>query len=121
MQFELADGTRLGWPDPDGEDDAEDATRTRLSRLHPGEQFVYEFDLGDGGTHLCSVDPPRIDPVETLGILPDARLPYWGWGAIPDRSGRRWDDDDGQKVPPPDPGLTSLPPLRPWWGAPEGP
>ena len=35
---------------------------------------------------------------------------------IPDQYGRRWSDDDGESKPPRNPGLESLPPLRPWWG-----
>ena len=117
MAFELTDGTRLERPDPTwDESEAEDATRTRLSRLRPGEQFAYEFDFGDSWTHLCTVDEHRVDPLDELGILPDQPMPYWGWGAIPDQYGRRWADDDGDGTPPPDPGLKSLPPLRPWWG-----
>ncbi len=117
MTFELADGTRLERPDPTwDEPEAEDATRTRLSRLRPGEQFAYEFDFGDSWTHLCAVGPHRIDPLEELGITPDQPMPYWGWGTLPDQYGRRWADDDSDGTPPPDPGVESLPPLRPWWG-----
>jgi hypothetical protein len=36
--------------------------------------------------------------------------------AIPDQYGRRWADDDGDSPKPPNPGLTDLPPLQPWWG-----
>jgi len=130
-EFELADGTRLttpfeGWddvgpgPGPDapglGTRSPLDDEKTRLSRLQLGEQFVYVFDLGDGWTHLCTVGERRIDPLEELGILPARPLPYWGWGDMPDQYGRRWDDDDGESEPPADPGLSDLPPLRPWWG-----
>ena len=87
-----------------------------LSRLRPGEQFAYVFDLGDDWAHLCTVGAQRIDPVEVLGIQPDAPLPYWGWGDIPDQYRRRWDGDDGESPPPRNPGLADLPPLRPHWG-----
>ena len=60
-----------------------DYQRARLSRLRPGEQFVYVFDLGDDWAHLCTVGAQRIDPVEALGILPGTPLPYWGWGTFP--------------------------------------
>ncbi|MBI3745487.1 MAG: hypothetical protein HY264_02965 [Chloroflexi bacterium] len=43
-------------------------------------------------------------------------LAYWGWGAIPDQYGRRWDGDDGEHRLPRDPRGTDLPPLRPGWG-----
>ena len=38
-----------------------------LSRLHPGEQFAYVFDLGDDWARLCTVGARRIGPVEVLG------------------------------------------------------
>jgi hypothetical protein len=88
----------------------------RLSRLQPDEQFTYTFDLGDDWTHLCTVADSRIDPLDTLGIVPNVPLPYWGWGSIPDQYGRRFDGDDGETPIPPDPNKTDLPPLRPWWG-----
>jgi hypothetical protein len=76
------------------------------------------FDFGDDWTHLCTVGEERIDPLDELGILPDGPLPYWGWGAIPDQYGRRWDGDDGESLPE-DPRLADLPPLLPWWGPQE--
>jgi len=82
-------------------------------------RVVYVFDLGDDWAHLCTVGPEQIDPVETVGILPDCPLPYWGWGDIPDQYRRRWEGDDGESPRPKDPSCTDLPPLRPDWG-PEG-
>jgi hypothetical protein len=118
-EFRLADGTRLTTPygdeDEDELDPALDDRRTKLSRLRPGEQFLYTFDLGDDWTHLCTVGPERIDPGEELGIVPDVPLAYWGWGMIPDQYGRRWDGDDGESQLPRDPHGTDLPPLRPDW------
>lgn len=118
-EFRLEDGTRLTTPYGDGDavGEALDDRRTRLSRLRPGEQFLYTFDLGDDWTHLCTVGPERIDPVEVLGALSDVPLPFWGWGAIPDQYGRRWDGDDGEGRAPRNPHGADLPPLRPWWGA----
>lgn len=78
-----------------------DDRRTKLSRLQLGEQFVYIFDFGDDWTHLCTVGPERVDPIETLGIVARAPLPYWGWGDIPDQYLRRWDGDDGDSRPRP--------------------
>jgi hypothetical protein len=116
--FDLADGScvygPIRWDDPpergvfDGD--------VRLSRLSAGEQLTYTFDMGDDWTHLCTVAADRIDPLQALGIVPDAPLPYWGWGLIPDQYGRRTDDDDGESPLPPDPDATDLPPLRPYWG-----
>jgi len=74
QEFTLADKTRLCDPDPDWEIDGEitgDYRKIRLSRLRPGEHFVYVFDLGDDWAHLCTVGAQRIDPVRVLGILPD--------------------------------------------------
>ena len=121
QEFTLAGQIRLCRPDPDWEIEGEiteDYQRVKLSRLQPGEQFVYVFDLGDDWAHLCTVGTQRIDPVEALGIVPDQPLPYWGWGDIPDQYRRRWDGDDGESAQPADPGLADLPPLRPGWGPP---
>jgi len=86
----LADGSRLTTPygDEDELGPSLDDRRTKLSRLRPGEQFLYTFDLGDDWTHLCTVGPERIDPEEELGVVPDVPLAHWGWGAIPDQYGR---------------------------------
>jgi|HubBroStandDraft_1064217.scaffolds.fasta_scaffold292522_2 hypothetical protein len=126
-EFALADGARLSvpdpdWdePDPDGPGKVLDDRRIKLSRLARGEQFAYTFDLGDDWAHLCTVGDNWIDPVEELGIVPTEPVPYWGWGDIPDQYGRRWDSDEGASSPPPAPGLSDLPPLRPAWG-PVGP
>ena len=118
--FELHDETHLATPYPDWEElgPVADDRRTRLSRLAAGEQFLYVFDFGDDWTHLCSVGPERLDPLETLGIVPPAPLPYFGWGDLPDQYLRRWDGDDGESEPPTDPRGSDLPPLRPGWGEP---
>lgn len=117
-EFRLADGSRLTTPygDEDELGPSLDGRRTKLSRLRPGEQFLYTFDLGDDWTHLCAVGPERIDPEEALGIVPDGPLAFFGWGAIPDQYGRRWDGDDGEGRLPRDPRGADLPPLRPGWG-----
>ncbi|MET7391814.1 hypothetical protein ACFYPT_41835 [Streptomyces sp. NPDC005529] len=54
--------------------------RAKRSRLRPGEQFAYVFDMGDDWAHLCTVGGQRIDPLEELGVVPDSPVPYWGWG-----------------------------------------
>jgi hypothetical protein len=117
-EFTLSDRTRVAAPDEDWEEDPEVAneSKTKLSRLEPGERFVYVFDLGDDWAHLCTVGSERVDPLETLGIIPALPLPYWGWGDIPDQYLRRWGDDDGESLPPDDPGVSDLPPLHHGWG-----
>lgn len=116
-KFELADGQLIGQAEFDDFDVGFiDGAATKLSTLSLGEQFVYQFDFGDCWTHLCTVGPERIDPESELGIVPRSPLPYWGWGAIPDQYGRRWDSDDWESPEPPNPGLADLPPLQPWWG-----
>jgi hypothetical protein len=118
--FELADGTEICGPIPwdDPPDGSIFSERARLSRLAAGEQLLYTFDMGDDWTHLCTVGQQRIDPLETLGIIPDRPLPYWGWGEIPDQYDRRSEDDDGETTLGPNPQLADLPPLRPFWGTP---
>ena len=113
-EFELGDGTRIGMAD--AEESVVDERILTLSRLKPGEQFVYVFDFGDDWSHLCTAGKSRIDPLETLGIIPDRPLAYFGWGAIPDQYGRVWSADDGEAQPPPDPKLRDLPTLRSGWG-----
>jgi hypothetical protein len=119
--FSFADGTRLTTPNPDWDEGTpvNDDRQAKLSRLALGEPFAYEFDLGDGWTHLCTVADQRIDPLDVLGLIPSLPLAYWGWGEIPDQYGRRWEQDDGEADAPVDPELSDLPPLRPWWG-PQG-
>ena len=121
--FTLADGTLLvsydRWGDwPEG---AQDDTCT-MSRLQAGEQFAYEFDMGDGWEHVCTVGPKRIDPLAVLGHVAPGPEPYFGWGTLPDQHGRRWDDDpvwEEAAVPEqPDPPGSDLPPLQPTWGPP---
>ncbi len=119
--FTLADGTRITikgpWDDDWNEAELDD-TREKLTRLSLGEQFVYEFDIGDGWMHLCTVADEKVDPHEVYGEAPDRPAEYFGWGAIPDQYDRRWDGDDGQSPPPlaPDPPLSDLPDLHPGWG-----
>jgi hypothetical protein len=117
-EFELGDGTRIGIAEAEWEGDEPvlDERLVKLSRLKPEQQFVYVFDLGDDWAHLCTTGKAHINPLETLGILPDRPLPYFGWGAVPDQYGRAWSGDDGEAQPPRDPALTDLPPLRPAWG-----
>jgi len=118
-QFHLADGHRVGQPDPEWDDPDSpvlDAGRLTLGRLKAGEQFVYEFDFGDSWLHLFTVAPRRINPAEQLGLVPSGPLPYWGWGTIPDQYGRGWDGDDGESPEPRSPKGADLPSIGPWQG-----
>jgi hypothetical protein len=122
QEFTLADRSRLAMTNPyrdEDDDNTEDFRRVKLSRLQPGEQFLYVFDFGDDWTHLCTVDEQRIDPLETLGVVAPGPLAYWGWGDIPDQYMRRWRDDDGESQSRKDPEFSDLPPLRPYWGPPR--
>ena len=116
-EFQLADGTRIGALDPEMEnDELRDETREHLSKLQASQQFIYVFDFGDDWTHLCTVVEADIDPHEVLGVVPNAPLPYFGWGIIPDQYGRAWADEEPEATTPLDPELTDLPPLRRGWG-----
>ena len=82
--FELADGTEVCGPirwenPPEGSLFAGEA---RVSRVGAGEQVFYTFDMGDW-THLCTVAEQRIDPLDTLGVIPAGPLPYLGVGRDP--------------------------------------
>lgn len=77
-----------------------------------GDCFTYTFDLGDDWLHRCTV-LGLADPEEELGGVPTVPESVWGWGAIPDQYGRRWDDDDGTDDRRPEPiGWDELSPPR---------
>lgn len=82
--------------------------------LQRGAEFRFVFDLGDDWTHRCVVEEQKVDPLEVLGIRPNAPLAYWGWGSMPDQYGRRWADDDGEGDTPSRP-RTMHPMLMPGW------
>lgn len=70
--------------------------------------------MGDDWTRLSTVGDERIDPLETLGVIPDQPPPYWGRGAMPDQYGRRSEDDEAPVGPNPE--ANDLPPPKPFWG-----
>ncbi len=120
-EFTRADGTlitRLASWDGEEPEGSLDSAATKLRALTLGEQFAYVFDLGDDWSHLCTVGPSKIEPLETYGAVPDRPVPYFGWGDIPDQYQRRWSSDDGESPPPKRPSnpLADLPPILPWWG-----
>ena len=105
-------GEVIGQPEfDDFDEEMMDAATTKLGVLKTGEKFAFEFDLGDGWTHLCTVGDERIDPLNELGITPREPVPYFGWGAIPDQYGRQSADDHELS---PDPELGDLPALIDW-------
>lgn len=121
-RFVLEDGTDivpLEWDDPPT---GAVGDSTRLSILEPGQQFAYEFDLGDGWEHVCTVAPERVDPVGVYGTEPPEPAVYFGWGDLPDQHGRRFREDDGStaRPPQPDPPTADLPPVLPHWGGGTG-
>jgi hypothetical protein len=79
-QFTLANGDVLGEPELDDVDDLIDAELAKLDVLACGERFAFEFDFGDGWTHLCTVGDDTIDPSAELGVTPRGPLAYFGWG-----------------------------------------
>jgi hypothetical protein len=95
--FTFEDGARIGYLTDWEEDDLGllDDRAENLTRLRLGERFSFEFDLGDRWMHLCTVGEEKVDPREVYGDVPAHPVPYFGWGAIPDQYGRRWDEDDG--------------------------
>lgn len=111
-QFTMPDDRVIGLPELDDVDDLLDAHTTDLSTLVAGERFAFEFDFGDGWTHICTVGDDRIDPAAEIGVTPVEPLAYYGWGTIPDQYGR--DSADDVEGPPPDPKLGDLPPLIDW-------
>jgi len=122
-QFELDGNVYVAPEDPEWESGESERVldgNSRLSRLAVGDEFVYQFDLGDAWLHLCRVAEGRIDPVEELGDSPPEPTPYDGWGILPDQYLRRFAGDDGETPVPADRRNRDLPPLRPWWGPDAG-
>ncbi len=115
-EFELPRDVRIGPRDPDNEATLDEAHEV-LARLAAAQQFVYSFDLGDDWAHLCTVIDHDLQLASVLTSAPHCPTPVFGWGDIPDQYGRSWAEDNGEAPPPPDRGLTDLPPLRPDWGA----
>jgi len=122
-QFELPGHVYVAPEHPDwesGESDTVLAASSRLSRLMAGDEFVYEFDLGDSWLHICRVADGRIDPAQVLGDVPEEPTAYDGWGILPDQYLRRFAGDDGETPEPADERNRDLPPFRPWWGPSAG-
>jgi pRiA4b ORF-3-like protein len=93
-EFELGDGRRIGFVDPDpfeGDETVEDQAAVKVAAaVGPGDEFRFVFDFGDRWEHRCRVLADKSDPREEWGAGPLPRRPVavWGWGSIPDQYGR---------------------------------
>lgn len=91
------EGRRLSSPTGTPEDtDAEDSAEVTLGEvgLRLGTRFTYVFDVGEGWTHDCRVEEVGVNPFEEYGEEPDAPVPLYGWGVVPDQYGRLTEEDD---------------------------
>lgn len=106
--FELADGSRVTFPDEDFDDEGtlDHAVAKVLDHVGPGEQFGYTFDFGDDWIHECWLEDGRFDPVAEYGEMPVGPVVVFGWGTIPDQYGRLTDGSG-------DEGLLTLEPQVP--------
>ncbi|HVL99172.1 MAG TPA: hypothetical protein VM324_07755 [Egibacteraceae bacterium] len=82
------------------DDDAEDSDDVTVGEvgLRLGTPFTYVFDVGEGWTHECRVESVDVDPVDEYGEVPQAPVPLYGWGTIPDQYGRLTEDDEDIEV-----------------------
>ncbi|MGH9032769.1 MAG: IS1096 element passenger TnpR family protein [Acidimicrobiia bacterium] len=92
-EFTLADGRRIGMPDPDDEGVIDEESEAVAALVRPGDVFTYVFDLGDNWEHRCRLMRSDVDPEEEAGEVPLEPVPVMGWGAIPDQYGREAPDD----------------------------
>jgi hypothetical protein len=92
-EFELKDGRRIGFVDPEPFDDdavVEDHDVVKVAKaVGPGDEFSFVFDFGDRWRHRCRVLREKADPREEYGPVPAQPVAIWGWGLIPDQYGRR--------------------------------
>jgi hypothetical protein len=94
-EFELADGQRIGFVDPDWNFEDEqvlEQTAVKVAdRLAPGDEFTFVFDFGDRWEHRCRVLSEKASPREHWGSgpLPKQPVAIWGWGTIPDQYARQ--------------------------------
>jgi hypothetical protein len=94
-EFELPDGRRIGFVDPEPFEDDEviedHATVKVIQAMVPGDEFAFTFDFGDRWEHRCRVLADKVDPRHEWGPgpLPKAPIATWGWGLIPDQYGRQ--------------------------------
>lgn len=95
-EFELADGRRIGFVDPEpfeGDEVIEDQAVVKVADVvGPGDEFRFVFDFGDRWEHRCRVQAEKADPRQEWGSAPLPKQPVaiWGWGLIPDQYGREF-------------------------------
>lgn len=94
-QFEFGDGRRYMLGGSEFEPEVVDSTSVTLDALdlRMGASFEYVFDLGDDWRHRGEVQSIDVDPEEAYGARPDAPVPVWGWGWVPDQYGRISEDE----------------------------
>ena len=92
-EFRL-DGKRYMLGGSDFELEVIDSTGVKLASLglDVGTSFEQVFDLGDDWRHRCDVQSLDVDPEEESGDVPDAPVPIWGWGWLPDQYSRIRED-----------------------------
>ena len=96
--FRLTDGREIGPADDDLDTEFEDEADVVIaSTIGKGDEFRYVFDFGDDWTHICAVRRDDIDPATEFLDPPDAIVPVFGWGTIPDQYGRTTDAEDDER------------------------
>jgi hypothetical protein len=92
--FRLEDGSEVGIPDEDGDEDepVRHASRAKIATRAKGELFEYEFDFGDSWLHRCTILETEVAPDDVYGKRPKGPVAIWGWGSIPDQYGRTTPD-----------------------------
>ena len=122
-QFELPGHVYVAPEHPDwesGESDTVLAANSRLSRLVAGDEFVYEFDLGDSWLHICRVAEARIDPRRRSARCPRSRRRTTAGASCPTSTCAALPGDDGETPEPADQRNRDLPPFRPVVGRRRG-
>jgi hypothetical protein len=62
--------------------------------LREGAAFTYRFDPGEDWVHQCTVEEVGVDAFGVVGDEPEAPVPVFGWGPLPDQYGRMTEEDD---------------------------
>jgi len=85
-EFELADGRRVGFVDPnpfEGDEVVEDHATVRVAgAVALSDAFAFTFDFGDPWEHRCRMHDEKVDPRQEWGPGP---LPKQPLGAVSSR------------------------------------